>query len=185
MAGKFKVTFTLDEKDASYFRGLFRKAKSAAKDEEPEVILASAKELVGSVRKTKNVPVFVLEAISSIEDLTQLIEDEEYRAPKRVQRDVLGALAYFANPQDLIPDEIPVLGFLDDAIMVKFVEEEFKHELWGYRKFRKFRDGAEQRPWTNVARTRLPGRLEAQRTKIRLDIEKKTKTDADKGRIGF
>jgi len=185
MAGKFKVSFTLDEKDAAYFRNLFRKAKSAAKDEEPDTILEAAKELVASVRKTKNVPAFVIEAISAIEDLAQLIVDEDYRAPKRVQRDVLGALAYFANPHDLIPDDVPVLGFLDDAIMVKFVEEEFKHELWSYRKFRRFRDGAEQRPWTTVARTRLPGRLEAQRTKLRLEVERKVQADADKGKIGF
>ena len=34
MAGKaFKVSFTLDEADANYFRGLFRKAKKHAADE--------------------------------------------------------------------------------------------------------------------------------------------------------
>ena len=64
---------------------------------------------------------------------------------------MLAALAYFSNPEDLIPDHIPGLGFLDDAIMVKFIEEEFKHELWGYRKFRKLRDVSEQRPWASRA----------------------------------
>jgi uncharacterized membrane protein YkvA (DUF1232 family) len=127
----------------------------------------------------------VIEAISAIEDLTQVIEDEDYRAPKPVVNQVVAALAYFANPEDLIPDEIPVLGFLDDAIMIKFVEEEFKHELWGYRKFRKFRDGAEVRPWTKVAKTRLPARLEAQRAKIRADIERKKRADDEKGTSGF
>ena len=51
--------------------------------------------------------------------------------------------------------------------MIKFLEEEFEHELGGYRKFCRFRDGAEQRPWTSVASDRLPRRLAEQRKEIR------------------
>jgi uncharacterized membrane protein YkvA (DUF1232 family) len=181
----FKVSFVLDEQDASYFRSLFRKAKRAAAETDKDEVIAAAKDLVESVRASKKTPNFVIEAISAIEDLTQIIEDDDYNAPKPIVNQVVGALAYFANPEDLIPDDIPVLGFLDDAIMIKFVEEEFKHELWGYRKFRKFRDGAEVRPWTKVAKTRLPSRLEAQRAKIRADIERKKRADSDKGKTGF
>lgn len=32
---------------------------------------------------------------------------------------VLGALAYFADPNDIIPDNVAVLGFLDDAVMIR------------------------------------------------------------------
>lgn len=181
----FKVSFVLDEEDAAYFRSLFRKTKRASADADKDEIITAAKDLVTSVRSSKKTPNFVLEAISSIEDLTQLIEDEDYRAPKPVVGQVMAALAYFANPEDLIPDDIPVLGFLDDAIMIKFVEEEFKHELWGYRKFRKFRDGAEVRPWTKVAKTRLPSRLEAQRSKVRADIERKKRAESEKSKASF
>jgi uncharacterized membrane protein YkvA (DUF1232 family) len=181
----FKVSFTLDEQDVSYFRSLFRKAKQAARDTDREEILAAARHLVENVRRTKKTPHFVISAVESIEDLVQIIEDDDYRAPKAVVNQVLAALAYFSNPDDLIPDEIPVLGFLDDAIMIKFVEREFKHELAAYRKFRRFRRGAEQRPWTDVARTRLPGRLETQRKKLRADVERRKKADERKGVIGF
>ena len=85
----------------------------------------------------------------------------------------------------MIPDDIPVLGFLDDAIMIKFVEEQFKHELSAFRKFRKFHRGAEQRPWTKVASERLPGRLSAMRVKLRAEVERKNQADADRGIARF
>jgi uncharacterized membrane protein YkvA (DUF1232 family) len=186
MAGQsFKVSFTLDEQDADYFRKLFRKAKKAASGLDPNEILANAKELVTTVRRNKKTPSFVVEAIASIEDLTQIIEDADYKAPKPIRNQVIAALAYFAEADDLIPDDIPVLGFLDDAIMIKFVEDEFKHELWAYRKFRKFRDGAEVRPWTKLATGRLPARLEAQRAKLRADVDRRKEADAEKGIVGF
>jgi len=180
----FKVSFTLDESDVSYFRTLFRKARKNAAGVDPETILESASNLVESVRSQKKAPTFVIEAVDSIEDLTQVILDEDYKAPKAVRNQVLGALSYFANPDDLIPDDIPVLGFLDDAIMIKFVEEEFKHELWAYRKFRRFRDGAEQRPWTNVASARLPGRLDVMRKKLRAEVNERRARDEAKGKRG-
>jgi uncharacterized membrane protein YkvA (DUF1232 family) len=177
----FKVTFNLDEQDASYFRSLFRKAKRLAKDADQSEVLASARAIVEAVRRTKRTPKFVLEAVETLEDLVQIIEDKDWAPPKTVANQVLGALTYFSNPDDLIPDDVPVLGFLDDAIMIKIVEQEFKHELSAFRKFRKFRRGAEQRPWTDVASKRLPGRLDAQRQKLRADVDKRKKADDRKG----
>ena len=53
---------------------------------------------------------------------------------------VLRGMSYFAEPDDIIPDKVPVLGFLDDAIMVELVVEELKHEIDAYRDFCAFRD---------------------------------------------
>jgi len=172
MANKtFKVSFTLNEQDAAYFRDLYRTARKHVDAKDHSKIVRAVKRLIKDVRSAPRTPNFVLEAITSLEDLMQMLEDQDYALPKSLGDRVLAALAYFANPQDIIPDHVPGLGFLDDAIMIKFVEDEFKHELWGYRQFRKFRSGAEQRPWTSVARGRLPERLKRKRAQLRAQIK--------------
>ena len=174
----FKVVFTLDEEDRKYFRKLFKLARKAATQQDQKAVVDGAKALVAKMRAAHKMPRFVLEAMTTLEDLTQVIEDPDYDPPRTVRERVLGALAYFANPGDLIPDDIPVFGFLDDALMVKIVEQEFQHELWAFRKFRKFRDGAEQRPWTSTAKDRLPKRLADERRKLRAAVERRMKRDA-------
>lgn len=181
---KFKVTFTLDETDANYFRSLYRKAKRGAKDLDATAVIRDARGIVKQVRASKKTPGFVIEAVEVLADLVDLIQDDEYAAPKRVRDEVIGGLAYFSNPEDLIPDHIPGLGFLDDAIMIKFIEEEFKNELWGYRKFRKVRDGAEQRPWATPGSERLKARLEADRRRIRAQIDDREAKAATQRKAG-
>jgi uncharacterized membrane protein YkvA (DUF1232 family) len=181
---KFKVTFQLDESDAEYFRGLYRKAKKNAADHERDAVIRAARDVVKRVRGTKKTPHFVIEAIEVLADLTDLIQDDAYAAPEKVRSEVLAALAYFTNPEDLIPDHVPGLGFLDDALMVKFIEEEFKHELWGFRKFRDRRDSAEQRPWASPASERLRQRLDADRRRIRAEIEARKAKEATKRKAG-
>jgi uncharacterized membrane protein YkvA (DUF1232 family) len=184
MMAKFKVSFTLDEADVNYFRTLYRKAKRCAKDLDADTVISDARGIVKQVRASKKTPSFVLEAVEVLTNLVDLIQDEEYAAPKKVRDDVLVGLAYFSNPDDLIPDHIPGLGFLDDAIMIKFIEEEFRNELWGYRKFRKIRDTAEHRPWAAPGSERLSQRLEADRKRIRGQIDERDAKDATKRKAG-
>jgi len=78
MASNFKVTFTLDESDATYFRNLYRKAKQEAKKQSREQIIEDARAIVRDVRASKKTPRFVVEAIEVLADLTELIQDETY-----------------------------------------------------------------------------------------------------------
>jgi uncharacterized membrane protein YkvA (DUF1232 family) len=72
---------------------------------------------------------------------------------------VLAALAYACDPEDIIPDEIPGIGLLDDAVMVELVFRELAHQLEAYEDFRRFRRSLPRaRGEQQVARQRLERR---------------------------
>jgi uncharacterized membrane protein YkvA (DUF1232 family) len=51
------------------------------------------------------------------------------RVPWESLISVIVAIAYFASPLDLIPDFLPGVGYLDDAMIVRFVYRSVKAEL--------------------------------------------------------
>lgn len=53
---------------------------------------------------------------------------------------VVGALLYFVSPIDLIPDFVPVAGYVDDAAVIGFVIKSIGNDL------REFRDWEDEQP---------------------------------------
>jgi uncharacterized membrane protein YkvA (DUF1232 family) len=51
------------------------------------------------------------------------------RAPKRALAAALAALVYLVNPLDLLPDVLPLLGWLDDAAMLAWVARQIRHDI--------------------------------------------------------
>lgn len=76
----------------------------------------------------------------------------EYRAisPKAMVSVVAG-LMYFLSPLDLIPDWIPVIGMLDDIVVLAWVMKSLETELNAFREWR-----AKQVPEKLAAVERLP-----------------------------
>ncbi|KGJ89249.1 YkvA family protein [Thalassotalea sp. ND16A] len=170
----FEVTFELKESDLEHFRGVMRKAQDGAKSLTEQVILANAKSLIEDVKG--NVPTFVSERIKKLETLIAMIEDSEWKIPSEERADVLSALAYFSDPEDLVPDDIPVLGFLDDAIMIELVAEDLKDnieafdEFCAYRLREQGRAGDEtitQDDWLDAKRRELHSRMRNRRSSRR------------------
>lgn len=58
---------------------------------------------------------------------------------------VLFALLYVVNPVELVPDFIPVIGYLDDVVLVALVLKLVDRELQKYAAWRKMRDAVSPR----------------------------------------
>ena len=74
-----------------------------------------------------------------------MVGDQEWQLSEEERKRVLGALVYFCDPEDLIPDHIPGLGFIDDAIYVEIVIRELQAEIESYEEFCEFRSAEENR----------------------------------------
>ena len=109
-----RVSFELSEDDLRHFRLIMREARKAAAGALPEDIVASAEELLKDVGTT-GIPKFISDRLEKLEVMIRMISDHEWALPEQESARVLNALAYFCEPEDLIPDHIPGLGFLDDA----------------------------------------------------------------------
>ena len=133
-----RVTFELGEDDLKHFRLIMQQARTTSARIAPEDIVAAAEDLLASIGP-QGAPAFVAERLHKLRLLIDMLSDIEWRLPQREADRVLSALAYFAEPDDLIPDDIPGLGFLDDAIMIELICRELKHEIEAYRDFCDFR----------------------------------------------
>ena len=63
------------------------------------------------------------EAVLAVPHLATLVASlmADHRVPAKVKATLTGVAAYLAMPFDLIPDFIPVLGYLDDLVLVILV----------------------------------------------------------------
>ena len=134
-----RVSFELSEKDLRYFRERLQKVRKSKSGRAEDRVVLGAIKLVADVEAAKP-PEFVTERIAKLSLLTDMLRDGEWRLEGADRTRILDALAYFVDPDDIIPDRVPGLGYLDDAIMVELVVRELTHELDAYRDFCAFRE---------------------------------------------
>ncbi len=168
-----RITFELGEDDLRHFRLIMQEARQAASRMAPEDIVAAAEELLANIEEA-TAPGFIVERLHRLRLMIQMLSDIEWRLPHQEAKRVLNALAYFAEPEDLIPDHIPGLGFLDDAIMIELVVRELKHEIEAYEDFCAYRDRltAENGGGANVSRE---GWLENRRKELQSRMRRRRK----------
>lgn len=133
-----KIVLELSDNDLKYFRKCLQGVRKGKLGSDESVILSAASELIAEVIDADG-PEYVTERIGKLRLLIDMLEDSEWRLVGADRARVLNALAYFVDPDDLIPDRIPGIGYLDDAIMVELVVSELVHEIKAYEKFCAFR----------------------------------------------
>ncbi len=150
------IQLTLSDEDLGHFTQAMREAQDKAKDRKGAEIIADARKLLEEIQST-SVPSFIRERLDSVEAMIDMASDTGFGLPPEDCQRVLAVLAYLAEPVDFIPDTVPALGFLDDAIMIELCRQELRHEIEAYEDFAAWREEEAQR------RGEDPAALTAQR----------------------
>jgi len=168
-----KVTFELSPSDVAYFRDRLKSIRTSREPGDEAPILKGAEALIQEAHEAKP-PEFVISRLHTLQLLLELLRDEEWRLEGRDRARILDALAYFVDPDDMIPDRLPGIGYLDDAIMVELIAQELKHEIKAYEdfcEFRRTRDDAKE-----------PDKLEQRRKALQARMRRRSRRDLDEMR---
>lgn len=129
-----KITFELEPGDIDRFHeALARAERRVACAEECDIVAAARHGL--ETLPIATAPGYIRRRILEVERLIDMLEDEAWALPQVERAEVLRLLAYFSDPEDLIPDDVAVIGLLDDAIMLELLLRRIRHVVSAYTEF--------------------------------------------------
>lgn len=134
------INIQLSDDDLGFFVKGMRDAEGRIRGRDAESIVAQARAQLADMRST-HLPPFIAERLGSVESLIAMESDPGFNLPEADRKRVLAALAYLADTDDLIPDTLPVLGFLDDAIVIELCRRDLQFEIEAYDDFVAWREG--------------------------------------------
>ena len=181
-----RISFELSQSDLDHFHEVMQRARENAKGISQQQIIDSANQLLAQVDRSDATD-FIRDRMSQLETLIAMLVDEGWGLIEDDRERVLAALSYFDEPEDLIPDDVPGLGFLDDAIMIEIVCKELEHEVRAYREFVVFRATEANRRGDDAPAMQKSDWLEKRRQQLhsRMRRRRKGHSDGNKSKSPF
>lgn len=173
------LSLDLSDEDLKHFDRAFEKAREAGSGKSNAEIVQAASDLLAQAQNS-NPPEFVSQRLELLDSFIAMLKDEGWALAEEDAQRVRSALVYFAVATDAIPDHIPVLGYLDDAIVIELCARELRHELEAYEDFCDYRQREADRrglkpetvgraDWLEGRREELQDRMRRRRRQNGLD----------------
>ncbi len=167
------ITFQLSDRDIEHLGELMNEAKEKASSLGEDDVIRAARDLLDEAGGA-DMPDFIRERMEKLKQLIRMLEDKVWELSGDDRARITNALAYFADPDDIIPDNVPGFGFLDDAVVIDLVCQALRHDIEAYEDFCKFRAAEEERrgksidpllpeQWLRTRRTQLHERMRRRR----------------------
>lgn len=142
MSMRFVVDLT--DRDLRFFRQALKKARGAVAYADESEIVEAVADVIREIKSEQPLPDFVAKRVPELESMMHMLQDHEWALPKDERERLLATFIYFADPEDILPDHIPVIGYLDDVIMIELVIREMHHVREAYDDFCAYRDVLEK-----------------------------------------
>jgi uncharacterized membrane protein YkvA (DUF1232 family) len=170
-----RIMIELDPEDLGRFEEALQRASDCARTAEESDILDAARHALQDL-PLDSAPRYIRERIAQVQLLIDMLEDEAWALPPEDRVEVLRALAYFSDPEDLIPDHIGGIGLLDDVIVIEMLLRRERHLLDAYRDFCRFRDSQGQVPDDRDGRIAHAGAMSRRRQQLRERMHRRAGT---------
>jgi uncharacterized membrane protein YkvA (DUF1232 family) len=169
----------LEQADIERFIAALARSHQLALDAEETDVLTAAKQALNTL-SIGSAPVYVRKRIVVVQRLILMLEDDAWALPRPERTRVLETLVYFADPEDLIQDDIEVIGLLDDAIVLELLLRRQRHVLQAYSDFCDYRELLRAESATPAAHhasaLKLARRREALQARMRRRAERNAET---------
>jgi uncharacterized membrane protein YkvA (DUF1232 family) len=129
----------LSDDDLQIFVKRAAEVQASIKAQDADEVVAAARGMLTNI-SGEHVPGFISDRVGTVEAMIAMAQDAGFGLPENERARVLAALAYLADPTDLIPDGVPVLGFLDDAIIIELCRHDLRYSLEAYNDFCEWRE---------------------------------------------
>lgn len=176
-----KLSFELSDQDLGYFREALRRSREAVRDAEELEIIDAVRHVLEEIRRNEPLPDFVAERIPGLELLIQMLADEDWQLPNSDREQLLAMFVYFSDPEDILPDDIPVIGYLDDVIIIELVTREMRHVRAAYDDFCEFRRQFDEEHGKDIDGAIRRDRLDRRRQQLHQRMQQRS----GRGRTGI
>jgi uncharacterized membrane protein YkvA (DUF1232 family) len=133
-----RISLELEPADIERFHAALARARRASACADEYEVIEAAKYALDHLN-TADVPSFVRKRVVEVQKLIVMLEDETWALSGAERDDIVETLVYFSDPDDLIPDEVEVIGLLDDAILLELLLQRMRHVRKAYAQFCAFR----------------------------------------------
>lgn len=144
-----KISFELSDRDLDFFRKALKQSREAVRDADESEIIEAISDVLNEIRKNEPLP------------------DTE-------REQLLATFVYFADPEDILPDDIPVIGYLDDVIIIELVVRELHHVRIAYDDFCQYREEFEKKLGKDVDPVIRRDRLDRRRQQLHQRMHRRT-----------
>jgi len=172
-----RISLDLTNRDLRYFRDAVQRSRDAVKDADEEEIIDAIASVIHDIRKGGPLPDFINRRLPDLQAMTDMLRDVEWELPNFEREQLIATFIYFGDPEDLIPDDIPGIGYLDDVIMIELLLRDMRHVRDAYRDFCAFRADYDQKHSGQGHDRDRSARLKKRRTELHKRMRRRHAAD--------